>query len=519
MKSFIRQIFIALAVVSLVGGCIKNDVPYPVIRLEIAGLQVEGQKGDAIINSAERTVVVDLVDTVDLKNVKVLHFAISDSSATVSPAVPAYLDLSAPTSFTLSLFQDYVWRISATQSIERSIEVENQVGSAVFDEINKIVIVSVAKTTNLGNMRINKMKIGPDGCAVTPEVSSVTDFTTSKEFTWNYKGRSETWRVKIVKTDVSIITGTINPFAKYVIASGEFQAGSGEPTFVYKKHDAAEWNVFDGEVVVEGGTFSAKIGGLQPSEKYSIKAKVGELYGAEVAFVTEAALQIANSGFDNWTKEGKSWFPALDLSPENYWWDSGNKGANTLGEKNPTVPEETMVVNGKAAKLSSTSVVGVFAAGNIYTGKYVRTDGVGAQLDFGVPFESRPTSLKGYYNYSPGTIDKVKDKYSHLKGQNDTCNIYIVLADWDTPYVINTTKEQFLDVKGDKHIIAYGLLEDGEGTNGQYKEFEVKFEYRDLLRKPKYILVVAAASKYGDYFTGSTNSVLYVDEFVLSYEL
>ena len=189
-----------------------------------------------------------------------------------------------------------------------------------------------------------------------------------------------------------------------------------------------------------------------------------------------------------------------------------------MGEKNPTVPEESNVVSGKAAKLTSTSVVGVFAAGNIYTGRYVKTDGIGAQLDFGIPFESRPASLKGYYNYSPGTIDKVKEKYSHLKGQKDTCNIYVVLADWDAPYVINTTKELFLDINGDKHIIAYGLLEDGEGTDGKYKEFEVKFEYRDLWRKPKYLLVVAAASKYGDYFTGSTSSVLYVDEFVLSYE-
>ena len=518
MRSFIKQLFIAIAAISLVGGCIKNDVPYPVIKLGITGLQVEGQKGAAIINAAERTVVVDLLDTVDLKHVKVLHFAISDSLAVVSPSVPAYLDLSAPASFTLSLFQDYVWRISATQSIDRSIEVENQVGSAVFDEINKIVIVSVAKTTDLGNVKINKMKIGPDGCTVTPEVSSVTDFITSKEFTWNYKGRSETWRVKIVKTDVSIVTGTANPFATYVIASGEFQAGSGVPTFVYKKHDDADWTLFDGEVVVDGGSFSAKIGGLQPSTEYSVKAKVGELYGAEAKFVTEAALQIENSNFDNWTKEGKSWFPALDLSDENYWWDSGNKGANTLGEKNPTVPEESNVVSGKAAKLTSTSVVGVFAAGNIYTGRYVKTDGIGAQLDFGIPFESRPASLKGYYNYSPGTIDKVKEKYSHLKGQKDTCNIYVVLADWDAPYVINTTKELFLDINGDKHIIAYGLLEDGEGTDGKYKEFEVKFEYRDLWRKPKYLLVVAAASKYGDYFTGSTSSVLYVDEFVLSYE-
>jgi hypothetical protein len=429
-----------------------------------------------------------------------------------------YLDLSEPKQFTLSLFQDYLWTISATQTVERFIEVDNQVGAAVFDQINKIVIVSVARTSDLGNIKIRSMKIGPQGAAITPEIASVTDFRSSREFTWNYKGRSETWRVKVVKTDVSIVTAGINPFAKYVLANGEFQAGSGEPTFMYKRADDSEWTLFEGEVAVNGGTFSAKIGGLEPTAQYLIKAKVGELYGAEVAFTTEAALQIENSSFDNWSKEGKSWFPALDLTPENYWWDSGNKGANTLGEKNPTVPEQTMVIKGMAAKLASTSVVGVFAAGNIFTGKYAKTDGIGAQLDFGIPFESRPSALKGYYCYTPGIIDKAKEKYSNIKGESDTCSIYAILADWDAPYIINTTKEQFLDVAGDKHIIAYGLLEDGTGTNGNYKEFEVKLEYRDLWRKPKYLLVVAAASKYGDYFTGSTSSVLYIDEFTLSYE-
>ena len=83
---------------------------------------------------------------------------------------------------------------------------------------------------------------------------------------------------------------------------------------------------------------------------------------------------------------------------------------------------------------------------------------------------------------------------------------------------INTTKEIFLDIKNDKNIIAYGDLQDGAGTGGQYKEFEIKFNYRGLSRKPKYILIVAAASKYGDYFSGSTSSVLYVDEFSLSYD-
>lgn len=51
----------------------------------------------------------------------------------------------------------------------------------------------------------------------------------------------------------------------------------------------------------------------------------------------------------------------------------------------------------------------------------------------------------------------------------------------------------------------------------QYEKFSIDLLYRDLTRKPTYILIVCSASKYGDYFTGSTSSVLLLDEFDLIY--
>ena len=518
MVGRIRYIVLVLfSCLLFVAGCIQNDIPYPTIIADITAFEVSGQKSPANINTANRTVTVEMADTADLSKIQVVKFEVSQG-ATVSPQVAGFIDLSAPKIYTLTTYQDYLWTISAVQKIERSINVENQVGSAIFDEHTKIALVTVSGNTELSNVKVNSLELGPEGCTITPDFTEVKDFTTSRKFVWNYKNRSEEWVIKIVKTDVSVVTGSANAFAKYVYVDGQFQAGSGNPAFVYRKKSETNWTLFDGSVVVDGGTFSAKITGLEPATEYVVKSKVGELYGEEVTFTTEAAIQIENSGFDNWIKEGKSWFPNQDLTAAHYWWDSGNKGANTMGEKNPTVAEESLVIKGKAAKLASTSIVGVFAAGNIYTGKYVKTAGVGAQLDFGIPFASRPTSVKGYYNYSSGIIDKVKDKYAHIKGQQDTCHIYALLADWDAPFEINTTKEIFLDIKNDKNIIAYGDLQDGAGTGGQYKEFEIKFNYRDLSRKPKYILIVAAASKYGDYFSGSTSSVLYVDEFSLSYD-
>lgn len=80
-----------------------------------------------------------------------------------------------------------------------------------------------------------------------------------------------------------------------------------------------------------------------------------------------------------------------------------------------------------------------FAAGNIFTGDYVRTDGMNGVLSFGRPFTSFPSKLRIHYKYSSVTIDKVgDDAYRYLKGQPDSCHIYIALTDWDKPREIRT---------------------------------------------------------------------------------
>ena len=68
------------------------------------------------------------------------------------------------------------------------------------------------------------------------------------------------------------------------------------------------------------------------------------------------------------------------------------------------------------------------------------------------------------------------------------------------------------------HIIAYGTITDEEAKGtGVWQEFTIDLKYRDITRTPKFIIVVASASKYGDFFTGSTNSVMYIDDFELIY--
>jgi hypothetical protein len=243
--------------------------------------------------------------------------------------------------------------------------------------------------------------------------------------------------------------------------------------------------------------------------------------GGVKEFVTETAAQMPNSNFDSWIKKGKNLYPDADLA-DNFWWDSGNEGANILSEKNPTSEEKTVVVSGSACKMSSIAILGNFAAGNVYTGDFgaaTISGGAGATLSFGRPFTSRPSKLIGYYKYNPGQVNYGSHGLS--SGDTDQCHIYVAMTDWSAPFQVNTSKDIFVDFE-DESIIGYGSLIKQESVSGDevngYMKFEIPIDYRSTTKKPTYILVVATSSRYGDYFTGSTSSVLYLDELQLVYD-
>ena len=192
--------------------------------------------------------------------------------------------------------------------------------------------------------------------------------------------------------------------------------------------------------------------------------------------------------------------------------------------KNVTTPDEAYKHSGKySVKLQSQFVgvmgIGKFAAGNLFTGQFIGRDGTNGILDFGRTFTSRPSKLRGYIKYTPGTVD-YSETDALTNGATDIGIVYIALGDWDAPVRI-TTKDKNLFDKNDEKIIAYGeqeLTTQTQGQDGGLLEFEIPLDYRSLTRIPSYIVIVASASKYGDYFTGSTGSTMWLDDLELIYE-
>ena len=319
------------------------------------------------------------------------------------------------------------------------------------------------------------------------------------------------------------------------------------------------WQSVSGEQVkVEKGKVSTRIMKLIPNQSYDFCFVINGKEGKIVTAITENDVQVPNSNFDEWnigqvpgliTGKKDGWFAGTkeEAASLNSFWDSGNVGAAMMGS-NPTSPESTDVhtEGGKAAKLASEVVSSVkFAAGNIYVGHYCETftnpSSMGARIRFGRPFTSRPTQLKGWYKYTRGTkIDKGDHNKTELESSGgDKCAIYIALTDNEGldgfAYEINNhasadQPQKFiyqytLDLsEANKDVIAYGSITDEESKgsfdesgNVVWKPFTIDLQYRDLTRKPKYIIIVASASKYGDFFTGSKSSVMLIDDFELVY--
>ena len=514
----------------LLAGCIKNDIPYPRQLGRITAFEVEGQKTAAVIDSTARTVTVDMLDTVDLAEVRLLRLTLSENTKGESlPDSGSILDMTADLKYTLTTWPDqsYEWTVRATQTIERYIKAENQVGEALIDAGNFTVKLPVAESVPLDQIVITEVRLGPSNSVITPDPREVHDFTQPQKFTVTYRDVTEEWTIVVMPTEVSVMTSEADAWARSAYLYGMVPAGMDAPGFRYRKSADSDWTDVPSEnVTVDGMNVTALLTGLEPGTGYVYRVYSGEMEGTEVGFTTEAEAQMPNMGFDAWNTTDGIVFPNADQG-ENFWWDSGNTGAK-MGGKTPTSQETSFVaVSGEgksAARLETVNAIIAMAGGNVFSGHFGRVQGLGAEVFFGRPFETRPTKLTGWYSYEPKAIDNVKPPEgvalpfdrNTIAGRMDRCHIFVYVTAWDGPYRVNTTERRYLDIN-DPDVIGYGELIDSTGTGGQYRQFSIDIKYRDH-RKPTYCAVVAVASQYADFFTGGIGSLMYVDEFAFGYD-
>lgn len=538
----------------LVTACnIENDIPYPIVDGSIQAFETEGQcdangnsSTQTTINKNDRTISLYVDDTVDLTQLRITKLTVTNDATLVIDsticnnyskfpttgfesleAIPVSsdtrVDFSKSVQMTLRTYQDYTWKIDVQQIINREIEVEQQ-QKVIIDKINHNVIIYVAPEQSLSRIKVKTFKLGGTHGSVSPDPTTTETFDFSQPVVfqvtqgWEAEGTYTEWTVFAYQSDEEM-SNEAGVFTRATSASlsGNIQSGK-RPTITYKKETDSEWStVADADIEVKGTSYTTTLKGLEPGETYQYNIQISGSEDYTNTFTTAPATPLTDGSFDNWHQVDKLWNP-WPSEGESYW-DTGNKGAITISDSNSIPTDETYDGNGRAASLESKYLVMKFAAGNIFTGSYVKTVGTNGVLSFGREFSSFPTKLRINYKYTSATIDRIgEDALSSLRGQPDSCHIYVALTDWDEPREIRTrpSERQLFD-KTDPKIIAYAELIQGS-SDSEYRQQDLVLDYRYTDRTPKYIVVVATASKYGDYFTGGVGSKLLLDNFELIYE-
>lgn len=535
-----------LALASGLAGCdIENDIPYPIVDGAITAFEVEGQcdangaaGGTSTIDNAKREVSLYVDDTADLRNIKLKRIEVTND-AEVLPASHSVMDLSRDLELTLRTYQDYVWTIKATQLIKREIEVEGQIGNAVIDDFSRIVIIYVSSKTNVSALKVTKFSLGGQHGTVYPDPTKTATFNFSDELRFFVKEACapdviKEWRVFVYQTEEALqpsASARTSDMGTTVISG--VRPNGVVPEIKYKEAAASSWITVP-DILVQfpsSTTYQAELDGLKSDVKYLYSVSFGSQSPMEGEFYFQGE-QLPNADFEQWSKSGKLYMPWAEGGTS--FWDTGNRGATTVGDSNSTPTEDTPSGSGFACNLLSKYIVLKFAAGNIFTGTYLETDGTNGVLSFGRPFGSRPSKMSFDYKYHPEKINKIGDSsMDYLKGRPDSCQVYIALADWDGdvyngrtaeyrgktfPFIVRTrpSERHLIDLENDPNIIAYARMVKGEDV-GTWTHETLKLKYRSD-RTPKWIVVVATPSKFGDYFTGGDGSLLNVDNVKLIYE-
>lgn len=240
------------------------------------------------------------------------------------------------------------------------------------------------------------------------------------------------------------------------------------PNVVYEiKREDGSW-----ESVDFNGSITTELTGLSTGTTYSYRATVADRFTTVVDFTTEDALQHNEPSFESWTS--KEVYEGYDIGwvksyPVIEWYanSSTSSSAGYWGTNNPTTCSQDGGVSayytGRSGTMSTTDKVsGTYAARistigwgegstcatstGLYSAKNVTCGEIRSALNGsdGIPFASRPTSLKFNYKYTPYNSNSM-EAYIILENRENS-TVEIGRGSLVSGQAVATYKSQTIDV-------------------------------------------------------------------------
>lgn len=413
--------------------------------------------------------------------------------------------------------------------------VQSSVAGAITYNVAALANIKIMKLTADG-VTFDLLNSTTDGVTVTKTDDLNYKVTIDEAFFVNVPGGESAITFYIEDVDGGKLTKDVIYDAQGVmpLTTSDYDLWTGDVTFSANVLNSAssvkiayrvaggEWTELTATAAGEG-VYTASATDFAAEKQYEYKLVLDSTdKGKARNYATEEGSQVPNSDMEQWYQKGTgAYYPFLEGAQA--FWLTGNDGSQKAGI-NLTVPKDEArpgSTGHKSAYLKSTKAavggIGKFAAGNLFTGTFSMT-GLAGKVGFGrdFTFNAKPKSFSVWLKNKAGVVDQnVGTPISGL----DYNQVMVILTTWDEPYVVDTDKsETFIDYKTlDKMegVVAYGVYRTQE-TNESWYEETIDLTYVSDA-KPTKVVISFAASAYGDYFCGSTESYMYVDDMRFNY--
>ena len=288
----------------------------------------------------------------------------------------------------------------------------------------------------------------------------------------------------------------------------------------------AEWE----ESTNENGlaVYTPKAGtGVWAEDEYECRAVIGEQESL-ASFTTSGGQSIPGGDMEDGSM---SCFTINNQTTA--FWGSGNNNymSAIIGDQLTRLCTQQEKDGSKCALLATQTAGGMMAAGNLFSGTFVKPSTQGT-VGFGQDYDwqSRPKALRLKYHATIGNVDmtKYKDENGNdpiASGQPDRAIIYMAIVDWDAPHNVSSGLSEpsgmwdpsTASSQAEGPIIGYGRFEVTESTSGdEMVDEDLEIYYYDKETKPSKsykIVISCSANMYGDYMNGCSTNRLYVDDF------
>lgn len=178
----------------MLASCIDNDIPYPIVVANIVEFEVDGQVGEAQINTETRTVSFEVADTIDLQHMRITKFKLNKEAHPAAVGVGSIISCVDSIELMLETYQVYRWVLISKQQFTPEVKLTGQQGDiSITDDTIRVNVKSISQAA------IEDLRLAPGNATYNIDIDTITDFSKPIEIVVTSYGKTKIYVLVVVK--------------------------------------------------------------------------------------------------------------------------------------------------------------------------------------------------------------------------------------------------------------------------------------------------------------------------------